>query len=41
MIFWLNMLLVVVLLVLMILGQWDFVLAGLLVLLVLNGVLAR
>lgn len=40
-IFWLNMLLVLGLIVLLALGQWDFLLAGVLLFFVLNGVLGR
>lgn len=40
-IFWLNMLLVFVLIVLLVLGQWDFLLAGVLLFFVLNGLLAQ
>jgi hypothetical protein len=35
------MLIVFVLVVLLVMGQWDFLLAGILVALVLNGVLSR
>jgi hypothetical protein len=38
-IFWLNMLMVFALVVLLVLGQWDFLLAGVLVFFVLNGLL--
>ena len=40
-IFWLNMLIIFGLIVVLVLGQWDFLLAGVLLLLVLNGVLGR
>ena len=40
-IFWLNMLMAFALVVLLVLGQWDFLLAGALVFLVLNGLFAR
>jgi len=40
-IFWVNMLLVFVLIALLVLGQWDFLLAGVLIFFVLNGLLAR
>lgn len=40
-IFWLNMLMVFGLIVLLVLGQWDFLLAGVLLLFVLNGLLGR
>jgi hypothetical protein len=40
-IFWLNLLVVLVLIVLLALGQWDFLLAGVIAFLLLNGVFAR
>jgi hypothetical protein len=40
-IFWLNLLVVSVLIVLLALGQWDFLLAGVIAFLLLNGVFAR
>lgn len=40
-IFWLNMLIVFGLVVLLAMGQWDFLLAGVLAFFLLNGVLAR
>lgn len=39
--FWVNMLLVFILIAFLILGQWDFLLAGVLVFFVLNGLLPR
>ena len=38
-IFWLNMLMVFALVVLLVMGQWDFLLAAVLVFFVLNGLL--
>ena len=40
-VFWFNLLLIFVLAALLILGQWDFLLAGVLLLLVINGLLGR
>ena len=40
-IFWLNMLMIFVFIILLVLGQWDFLLAGVLLFFVLNGVLGR
>lgn len=40
-IFWVNMLIVFVLVVLLVMGQWDFLLAGVLLFFVLNGLLGR
>ena len=40
-IFWVNMLIVFGLIVLLVLGQWDFLLAGVLLFFVLNGLLGR
>ena len=40
-IFWLNMLIVFGLVVLLVMGQWDFLLAGVLAFFLLNGLLGR
>lgn len=40
-IFWLNMLIVFGLVVLLAMGQWDFLLAGVLAFFLLNGLLGR
>ncbi len=40
-IFWVNMLVVFGLIILLVMGQWDFLLAGVLLLILLNGLLGR
>ncbi|MEA3346076.1 MAG: hypothetical protein U9Q78_07545 [Chloroflexota bacterium] len=40
-IFWLNMLIIFAFIVLLVMGQWDFLLAGVLIFVVLNGLFAR
>lgn len=40
-IFWVNMLVVFGLVILLVMGQWDFLLAGVLLLILLNGLLGR
>jgi len=40
-IFWLNMLIIFGLVILLVLRQWDFLLAGVLLFFVLNGLLGR